>query len=72
MVTKFDVGDVIQFEVVGRIVSYSCSENYDCYGIEVCDNEGEHDGNLRLYINSEQLEECHAVKVELNERKENK
>ena len=72
MLTKFDIGDVIQFDVVGRIVSYSCSESGDWYGIEVCDNECNYDGNLRLYVNSAQLEECHAVKVELNERKENK
>ena len=69
MVTKFDVGDVIKFEVIGRVKTYSCSEYEDCYRIELIDAK---DRNYQpLYMDSELLEACHAVKIDLNENKNN-
>ena len=69
MVTKFDVGNVIKFEVIGRVKSYSCSKYDDCYAIELIDAKNRN--CLPLYMESEQLEACHAVKIDLNENKNN-
>lgn len=69
MVTKFDIGDVVKFEVIGRVKSYSCSENGDCYTIELIDAKDRN--RLPLYVESAHLEACHAVKIDLNETKNN-
>ena len=69
MVTKFDVGDVISFEVIGRIKNYSCSEYGDWYTIELI--KAKDRNRLPYCIDSEQLEECHAVKIDLINENEN-
>lgn len=64
MVTKFDIGDVIRFEVVAKVKSYEVSEDGDCWVVSLIGSDGTCNEQMKLYLETEDLELCHAVKVE--------
>ena len=71
MVTKFDIGDVIRFEVVAKVKSYEVSEDGDCWVVSLIGSDGTCNEQMKLYLETEDLELCHAVKIDLNENKNN-
>ena len=63
MVTKFDAGDVIQFEVKAGITSCCCIEDRYYYVISLL-NVGEDNKDIPIFIDPSVLKECNAVKIE--------
>ena len=63
MITMFDVGDIIQARFKAKIVSYSITNNEDCYVLELYKPGDTEETRTRIYLSTEDLKRMYAEKL---------
>ena len=61
MKTLFDIGDVIEFKIQGKIKEYSARQDSDCYTIDIINGVSDRRQNVRIYLGSDALENAKVI-----------
>ena len=61
MQTLFDIGDIIEFKIQGKIKEYTARQDSDCYVIDIINGVSDRRENVRIYLGSDALENAKIV-----------
>jgi len=61
MHTLFDIGDIIEFKIQGKIKEYHARQDSDCYVIDVISGVSDRRENVRIYLGSDALENAKTI-----------
>lgn len=61
MQTLFDIGDIIELKIQGKIKEYSARQDSDCYVIDVISGVSDRRENVRIYLGSDALKNAKVI-----------
>lgn len=61
MQTLFDIGDIIELKVQGKIKEYHARQDSDCYVIDITSGVSDRREDVRIYLDSDALENAKVI-----------